>query len=279
MSCAPLHSTDDETAGLFYGGILRALNEDGIPFLLAGTYAFERHAGYSRGTKDLDLFILESDWPRVVDAMARIGVPAALTFSHWLGKAGSEDRFVDFVFAGGNGRVRVTPDWFTHAHPAMVKGEPVLICAAEELIWSKSFVMERERYDGADVLHAIRMSGATLDWERLLQRFGAEWPVLLSHLILFEFVYPDVADTIPSWVKEELIARYRAPKEPADRVCRGPLLSRSQYLVDITEWGYRDPRLVPEGNMTHEEIAVWTEAAFREATGSRDPGPADAHAR
>jgi hypothetical protein len=27
---------------------------------------------------------------------------------------------------------------------------PVIFCPPEEMIWSKAFVMERERYDGAD---------------------------------------------------------------------------------------------------------------------------------
>jgi hypothetical protein len=58
----------------------------------------------------------------------------------------------------------------------------------EETIWSKAFVMERERYDGADIAHLLRASAERLDWHRLLERFDAHWPVLLSHLILFGFI-------------------------------------------------------------------------------------------
>lgn len=271
MSCVRLHATDDEEAGVFYGEILRALNTDAIPFLLAGTYALERHAGFSRGTKDLDLFILETDWARVEESMARRGIPTSLTFTHWLGKAGTDDRFVDFVFAGGNGLVRVRPDWFAHAIPDTVYGEPVWICAAEEVIWSKSFVMERERFDGADVLHILRSAGPTLDWTRLLARFDRQWPVLFAHLILFGFVYPDAADLVPAWVRHELAERYRAGAPAGDGLCRGPLLSRLQYLVDLTAWGYRDARLMPEGNMTPEQVSAWTSAALRES-GQDIPG-------
>ena len=32
------------------------------------------------------------------------------------------------------------------------------------------------------------------------------------------------------------------------KVCQGTLLSRSQYLVDIDEWGYNDARAVPRGS-------------------------------
>ena len=52
----------------------------------------------------------------------------------------------------------------------------------EEMIWSKAFVQERERYDGADVIHLLRELGPTLDWPRLLMRFGDRWRVLLSFI-------------------------------------------------------------------------------------------------
>ena len=52
---------------------------------------------------------------------------------------------------------------------------------AEETLWSKAFVMERERYDGADVAHLILAHGERLDWDtpvwRGLARIGGCcWP-------------------------------------------------------------------------------------------------------
>jgi len=43
--------------------------------------------------------------------------------------------------------------------------------------------------------------------------------------------------------------------DSADKNCYGTILSRQQYLKDIDDWGYDDPRLM---NMSHEEIAHWT---------------------
>ena len=43
-----------------------------------------------------------------------------------------------------------------------------------------------------------------------------------------------------------------------ERLCRGTLLSRAQYLLDVERWGYRDARLQPSGTMTAEEIELWT---------------------
>jgi hypothetical protein len=143
----------------------------------------------------------------------------------------------------------------------------VQLCPAEETIWSKAFVMERERYDGADVAHLLRACGEHLDWRRLLHRFGAHWRVLLSHLILFGFIYPAERTRIPTWVMQELLDRVRhelRSHPPTARVCQGTLLSRAEYLIDIEQWGYEDARLLPRGPMTPEEIAQWTAAIDRE---------------
>ena len=48
-----------------------------------------------------------------------------------------------------------------------VLGVIVRLSPAEEMIWSKAFIMERERYDGADISHLIRACQGRLDWQRV----------------------------------------------------------------------------------------------------------------
>ena len=36
---------------------------------------------------------------------------------------------------------------------------PALVVPAEEMIWSKAFIQERERFDGADIHHLLRCKG------------------------------------------------------------------------------------------------------------------------
>ena len=50
---------------------------------------------------------------------------------------------------------------------------------------------------------------------------------------------------------------------PGTTVPMGGLLSRSQYVMAFDDWGYDDARCLPHGNMTAEELRVWTEAAPR----------------
>jgi hypothetical protein len=130
------------------------------------------------------------------------------------------------------------------------------------MIWSKSFVMERERYDGHDVMHLLRAGSPWIDWERLVTRFGPNWRVLLSYLVLFGFVYPAERGRIPAGVLDELIGRLRDdPVAPWEgNLCRGTLLSRSQYLHDVHQLGFADARVEPFGAMTPEQTAQWTRA-------------------
>jgi hypothetical protein len=254
-------AADPEAA--FYRNVLRALDASGVPVLVGGAYALGAYTGIERCTKDLDLFLRRGDYDRAVAALDSMGYATELKFSHWLGKAHGGDSFVDLIFDSGNGLTRVDDAWFEHAVDADVLGVSVKIVPVEEMIWSKSFLMERERYDGADVAHLLHECAATLDWRRLLDRFGPNWRVLLTHLVMFGFVYPAARTRIPAWVMELLVDRLREEvrtRATRDDVCRGTLVSREQYLHDVQRQGYVDGRLPPSGTMRAADIEAWTQA-------------------
>ena len=248
----------------FYRRVLHILDRQQIPFLIGGAYMLRRCSEILRDTKDLDVFVCRRDFNRALDVLASAGYQTEISFSHWLGKVFSGNFFVDLIFSSGNGICRVDDIWFEHALPAEVLGMPVRLCPPEEMIWSKAFVMERERYDGADIAHILRACGERMDWQRLLRRFEAHWRVLLSYLILFGYIYPSDHSLIPEWVMQELLERLQSEKGnplSRNRVCRGTLLSRIQYREDIELWGYQDARLLASGGMTPNEVARWTTLA------------------
>ncbi|MBI1996806.1 MAG: nucleotidyltransferase [Deltaproteobacteria bacterium] len=248
----------------FYRRVLHILDRQQIPFLIGGAYMLRRCSEILRDTKDLDVFVCRRDFNRALDVLASAGYQTEFSFSHWLGKVISGNFFVDLIFSSGNGICRVDDIWFEHALPAEVLGMPVRLCPPEEMIWSKAFVMERERYDGADIAHILRACGERMDWQRLLRRFEAHWRVLLSYLILFGYIYPSDHSLIPEWVMQELLERLQSEKGnplSRNRVCRGTLLSRIQYREDIELWGYQDARLLASGGMTPNEVARWTTLA------------------
>jgi hypothetical protein len=93
--------------------------------------------------------------------------------------------------------------------------------------------------------------------------------VLLAHLTLFGYIYPGDAALIPTRVIDTLNDRLRhetdhPASEAKSRLCRGTILSRSQYLIDTHLWGYEDARLRPVGSMTPAEIELWTESSAKD---------------
>lgn len=234
-----------------------------IPFLVGGGHALRHYTGDVRGTKDLDVFVRRGDALAFLEGLSAAGFETDLTFPHWLGKAHVEGDYIDVIYSSGNGLAEVDDAWFAHSQPATVLGVPIRLCPPEEMIWSKAFIMERERYDGADISHLIRACQGQLDWNRLVARFGTHWRVLLSHLTLFGFIYPGEVAAIPPDVMVglcRLLEREAGRPAPDLRVCQGTLLSREQYLTDVSSWGYTDGRLMPRGSLTPEEIAQWTAA-------------------
>ena len=252
----------------FYRRVLERLSAAGIPFLVGGGHALERYLGIGRSVKDLDLFIRERDVPvALAHVERRLGYRTEMTFPHWLAKIRRDDGdHIDVIFSSGNSACPVDDEWFHHAVAATVMGQPVRLCPVEETIWSKAYVMERERYDGADIAHLIHARAEQMDWGRLARRFGPHWRVLLSHLILFGFVYPSERRRVPEWLMRrclELLER-EMRQAPTRRVCRGPLTSRAQYLVDVQLWGYEDARVLPLGSMSEEDASLWTAAIDEE---------------
>jgi hypothetical protein len=260
-------SKPDGMASDFYRDCLNVLGQANVPVLVGGAFAQEFFTGISRSTKDLDIFIVESSLQRALNALRDHGYRTEITFSHWLAKAFDNEgaNFVDIIFNSGNGLCKVDESWFERAASGEAFGQPVQFCPVEESIWQKAFIMERERYDGADIAHLLRAQSDKLDWDHLLRRFGPHWRVLLSYITLFGYIYPTERSKIPERVQRRLanlFAREIGRDAQGENICAGTLLSRAQFLVDIDEWGYRDVR-TPD-LMSSEAVERWTNAADEE---------------
>lgn len=224
-----------------YVTALDCLDRSGMPYLVGGAYAMREYANIMRHTKDLDVFCKASDYNRVLRVLAGAGFKTEVTDASWLAKAFIGEHFIDLIFNSANGLCPVDDTWFEEAHGSTLFDRSVPLIPPEEEIWTKVSVQDRYRFDGADVLHIVRKVGQNLDWARLLRRCEPIWELLLAHLMTFRFVYPSERDAIPRWVLEDLLARVEDQMHvpvPHDRICRGPLLSRTQYQVDIEQWGY-----------------------------------------
>jgi hypothetical protein len=227
-----------------YRRALEALNAAGVPYIVAGAYAIYEHTGIYRKTKDLDLFFQPSAVVAAARALRDAGFVTRLEDEHWLGKATSGEYFVDLIYGMGNGIASIDEGWIEHSRPGILAATPVRIAPPEELIWHRLFISERHRHDMSDIVHLI-LCVESLDWERLVSRVGENWPLLLSQVLMFSYVYPGHKNNIPTWVREQLLERARAEfareEEDVD-FTRGPLISRFSFTIDVREWGFADPR-------------------------------------
>jgi hypothetical protein len=254
----------------FYRSVMDALHAAGVPCLVGGAYALRYYTGIARDTKDLDLFLRPRDVEKALASLQESGCQTELTSPAWLAKASHGAMFVDLIYRSGNGMARVDDVWFQRAESMRLFDAPVAVTPIEESIWSKAFTMERERFDLADIVHLIQARGGSLDWQHLLQRFGGEWRVLLSHLTLFQYCFPNERGIVPIWVMDELIHRLqteiRTPVPPdAPKLCKGSLLSGAQFLIDTLFRGYTDARFDPQHTgMTDKEIRAWKKSLDHE---------------
>lgn len=256
-----------------YRRALEALNAAGIPFVVAGAYAIYEHTGLYRKTKDLDLFFEPAAVVPAAGALRDAGFVTRLEDAHWLAKArlrpergwnpaSSEkpmgEPFVDLIYGMGNGVALIDEGWIRHSQPGILAACPVRIAPAEELIWHRLFISERHRHDMSDIVHLILRYGESLDWERLVERVGPNWPLLLSQILMFGYVYPGYRTNVPGWVPEKLLALAREQvghdEEDALEFTNGPLISRFSFTIDEREWGFTSTR-----NENVRRVRQWPE--------------------
>jgi hypothetical protein len=157
----------------------------------------------------------------------------------WLGKVMRSNYYVDLITGMSNAVIQVDQKWIERGVPSEVLGVPARVLGAEELMASKIFVVRRERFDGADVVHIIYAMRDMLDWERVFKLVGEHWEMLLWSLIFYRYIYPRHANEIPRWVWHDLLAKFeRDLVDPKlDAPFRGSLIDENMFAIDVQEWG------------------------------------------
>lgn len=234
-----------------YARILDGLDASGVPYLLAGAVSVNAHSGVWRHTKDLDVFMEERHVDAALDALASRGFGVETVYPEWLSRAYEGDVFVDVIHHNANGLVPVTEEWFPRAVPFDVLGRRSLVVGIEDLVWSKMYVFSRNRCDVADIGHVLYAAGARLDWDVLVGNVGEQGAeLLLAHLHLFRWTYPEAAWVVP----DEVMARLERAARRAGGRFRGTLLDAVSFRVDVDSWGLPDG--LPAGVTTGSDKAT-----------------------
>jgi hypothetical protein len=236
-----------------YRSALQTLNRAGVPYVVSGLYAINVYTGVYRETKDLDLLLEPENVVPAAECLKDGGFTVELVEPHWLAKA-LDGAQIDLIFGMANGIGFIDDAWYQNSRPAILAATPVRIAPPEELIWHRLFIGERHRFDMADVVHLILHLGRDLDWPRLMERVGKDWRLLASQLHFFDYVYPEHRDHVPAAVRDRLreLERDGAPTDAEEEareageerpLCRGTMLSRFSFAIDVNEWGFRDARV------------------------------------
>ena len=228
---APLLQPPPE-AEAFYSEVLQLMAKSEIPFLVSGTYALASYTGIDRPTKDVDVFAKAGDALRLLSYFRDHGFSVETVDERWLNRITRGELFVDIITNMPTVTTHVTDDWFVDAPEAELFGAKVRLVPPTQFIWSKIFVADHHRYDGADVAHMILKCHDRVDWKMLLSHMELYWEVLLIALLNFRFIYPS-----------ELIERLNDQmmvKPPGKRVCRGRIFSPRDYSIDVDKWGFSE---------------------------------------
>ena len=237
VAAEPNWESIPESQWSVYREAIRQADAQNVRFALGGAFATAVYTGDLRNTKDLDLYILPADRQAMQRAMADAGLEDyydRLPYDRsWIYRGSHGDIIVDAIWAMANHRADVDQDWLERGREVAIRDMRLRAIPVEELIWSKLYVLQRERCDWVDVLNLLDTQAGSIEWEHLLDRMAGDAPLLAGALSVFTWLAPDRAALIPLSVWQRL--GLRAPQGSAD-----PETLRSRAdLLDSRPWFIR----------------------------------------
>ena len=219
-----------------YRGVMQEARGLGVSFAFGGAFATAVYTGELRNTKDFDFYVLPSERETMIEATRRAGLAdhfERLQYDRfWIYRASDGDVLVDVIWAMANQRAEVDASWLSQGPLVEICGERVRAIPIEELIWSKLYVLQRERTDWGDVLNLIAAQAASIDWDHLLNRLADDIPLLAAVLVVFAWLTPSRAQAIPVtvWQQLGLRAPEPSPEDHADTRARAALIDTRPWF-------------------------------------------------
>jgi hypothetical protein len=240
MSATPIHDVDWDNLippeqWAVYRCVLDRVTAEGLHFALGGGFAVGLYTGAPRNTKDLDIYIRPSDRERVIQMMSDCGLTDYFEKKPydqaWIYRANQGDTIVDAIWAMANKRAQVDDAWLTRGAVIQMFDKHIRVIPSEELIWSKLYVLQRDRCDWPDIVNLIRACGPHLDWPHLLNRVAEDLPLLKAVLTIFSWVCPQQAVSVPRRVWDSMgLPMPKLERDPEGRPARPDLLDTRPWF-------------------------------------------------
>jgi hypothetical protein len=210
--CASWPQRFAEEQWRIYKQVLSEARKRNLRFAVGGGLAAMTYAGQWRDTKDIDLYVMPRDRDKMVALVTEAGLRDYYDVEPydraWIYRSYHGDTIVDVMWAMANQRAQVDEGWLSGPE-VEAGGECFRLLAAEEEVWSKLYVLQRDRCDWLDALNLIYAVGPELDWSRLLGRVAEDAALLAAVLSVLAWISPDRARELPAWLWREL--QIRAP--------------------------------------------------------------------
>lgn len=201
-----------------YAGVITEAAKRNIPVAVGGGLAVSAYSACVRNTKDMDLYVLEKDSRTMIELTGELGFQEYTAYPYdptWSYRSCRDGYIVDFLWRMLNGRASVDETWVTRGWELQVRGVSFRLLPVEELIWSKLYIMRRDRADWPDILSLLYARGEELDWERLLANLDEDGPVLGSVVNLLRWLCPGRVCRFPDavWAPMGLLPPSRSAME------------------------------------------------------------------
>ena len=178
-----------------------------LQFAVGGGLAAMTYAGQWRNTKDIDLYVLPRDREEMIGVVTALGLEDYYEKQaydrKWIYRSYKDDTIVDIMWAMANQRAQVDEAWLNG--PEVEAGEERFrLLAAEEELWCKLYVLQRDRCDWPDALNLLYGVGPELDWHRLISRVAEDRALLSGLLSTFVWLCAERARELPGWIWREV---------------------------------------------------------------------------
>ena len=199
--------TDEQWS--LYQRLIATCKAAGLPFAIGGGLAIGVYTGRWRETKDIDFYVLPKDLDKMRQILSEAGLVDyydQLPYDRaWIYRSVQDKIIVDVIWAMANHKTDIDEKWIEGGPVVTIRGERFRVVPAEEMIWAKLYVMQKDRCDWPDVMNMIYAQRERLDWGHLLDRLGEDAPLLRAALLLFEWLSPAAARELPDclWRKFE----------------------------------------------------------------------------
>ena len=193
---------------LVYTDVMRAACGHHVPFAIGGSQAMSLYVGRLRRSKDLDIYVKPEDGEELIAMLTAMGFTDYFDTKpydrRWIYRAVKGESIVDVIWSMANQRTRVDDAWLTRGMQVDIEGCRLRLIPLEEMLWSKLYVLQRDRCDWPDILNLLDATHQHLNWRHLIDRLEEDKPLLGALLHIYAWLRPDGARRVPAWVWLEL---------------------------------------------------------------------------